>query len=96
MKKLKVITQKDNLLIIFGEWYDKVNGNTYYDATVRIGDCNMDVSAQYGYSANGPQSIIEALESVGYRLRNQKKDRYAPVRNVRTILITKLKRELNK
>lgn len=76
--KLKATKKSDNITIVFGEWFDKSAGNTYYDAQVYIGDKVHHVPYQYGYNAGDQQSIDEALEACGYRARSNKRDRFAP------------------
>ena len=94
--KLKATKKADNITIVFGEWFDKTYGNTYYDAKVYIGESEYEVPYCYGYNAGDAQSIDEALEACGYRVRTNKRDRFAPYRDIRTVITTKLKRELFK
>ncbi len=95
-KKLKVLTNKDSVIIIFGEWFDKTYGNTYYDAKVYINDDVYIIPYQYGYNHGDNQAVTEALEHCGYRLRINKRDRFAPYRRIHVECIDKLKRELHK
>ena len=93
---LKTIKATDHVSIVFGEWFNKTYGNTYYDALVRINDETHEIRYQYGYNAGDHQSVTEALESAGYRLRTCKADRFKPFNAVHTSVTTKLKRELFK
>ena len=47
---LKATKKADNITIVFGEWFDKANGNTYYDAQVYIGNDVHDIEYCYGYN----------------------------------------------
>lgn len=96
MKQLKAIKKSDNVTIIFGEWFDKTYGNTYYDAEVYIGDKVYQVPYQYGYNAPDHQAINESLASIGYRVRIYKNDGYKAYKNIHARCINKLKRELFK
>lgn len=95
-KQLKTITKADNVSILFGEWFDRLYGNTYYDALVYVGDKAYEVSYQYGYNAGDTQSIDEALVECGYRVRTNKADRWAPYSHIHVNICNKLKRELFK
>ena len=96
MTALKTVKKADNLFIIFGEWFDKANGNTYYDAEVNVGDSTHKIKYQYGYNAGDAQSIQEALKECGYRLRTLNKDRFKPCREARVKIVSKLKKDLFK
>lgn len=96
MKQLKTLTKADNVSIIFGEWFDKANGNTYYDAEIYIGDKSFTVPYQYGYNHGDKQAIDESLEAVGYRIRSNKGNVHQPYRHLHTRCIDKLKRDLIK
>lgn len=92
--KLKTIAKADHVTIIFGEWFDKTYGNTYYDAEVFIGGKVYQVPYQYGYNAGDKQSIDESLAAIGYKVRVNKKDIHAPYRHIHTRCVGKRKREL--
>tara|TARA_R110000803_G_scaffold166805_1_gene230131 strand:- start:33 stop:323 length:291 start_codon:yes stop_codon:yes gene_type:complete len=92
--KLKALKKSDHVSIVFGEWFDKSAGNTYYDALVRINDSENQVPYQYGYNAGSSQSIDEALEYCGYHVRNSSKDRFIGYREVHHYCTDKLKSEL--
>ena len=94
--KLKAIKKADNVTIVFGEWFDKTYGNTYYDALVYIGDEVHEIPYQYGYNAGDAQSIDEALKACGYRVRENKISKSIPYSYIRTVCTQKLKRELFK
>ena len=96
MAKLKTVKKCDNVQIVFGEWFDKINGNTYYDAHVYVGDKDYQIPYQYGYHAGSQQSIDEALAACGYRVRTNKNDYHAPYRAIRTVCVDKKKRDLYK
>lgn len=96
MPKLKTIKQADNCFIQFNEWFDKVYGNTYFDATVYIGNACYRVPYQYGYHAGSPQAIDEALKDCGYRVRACKGDYHRPYRSIRISVRQVKKRDLNK
>jgi len=95
-KQLKALKKSDNVSILFGEWFDRINGNTYYDALVYVGDTVHEIAYQYGYNAGDTQSINEALKECGYRVRANKADRWAPYRSIHVNTCNKLKRELFK
>lgn len=94
--KLKVLKASDNVSIQFGEWFDKVNGNTYYDATLNINNETHHIKYCYGYNAGDKQSIDEALAVCGYRVRVNKYNVHASYKNIDIYKCDKLKRELNK
>ena len=96
MEQLKTLTKADNVSILFGEWFDKTAGNTYYDAEIYIGEKRFDLPYKYGYNHGDQQAIDEALEECGYRVRINKGNRFAPYRHLHTRCIDKLKRELIK
>lgn len=96
MPKLKTVKKSDNVVINFGEWFDRTYGNTYYDAEVYVGDKRYLVAYQYGYNAGDKQSIDEALAAIGYRVRTNKGDVHAPYRNIRVTVFDKKKRDLFK
>ena len=92
---LKVLKKSDYVSISFGEWFDKVNGNTYYDATVTVNKDTIEIPYQYGYNAGDKQSIDEALKAAGYRVRVSSSWATAYGR-IHTSCSPRLKRELNK
>jgi len=96
MSTLKTLTQSDNVSILFGEWLDKLNGNTYYDADVQVNEERHLLPYQYGYSAGDRQSIDEALARVGYKVEVNEGDVHAPYRALHINSGVKLKRELFK
>ena len=74
------LTHKTNNTIVIGEWFDIVNGNTYYDATICIGDKTYTIPYQYGYDASNWWNINELLNQVGIRIRkNQHIKNYVTV-----------------
>lgn len=94
---MKTLTKANHVSIVFGEWFDRTYGNTYFDALVRVDDKSFPIAYQYGYNAGDNQSIDEALASCGYRVRKQSKgDRFAPYRRIHTSTMDKLKRDLYK
>jgi len=95
-RNLKTLKKSDNVSITFGEWFDRIYGNTYYDALIYIGDKCYTVAYQYGYNHGDKQAIDESLASIGYRVRTDKRDRWAPYRHIRSICIDKKKRDLFK
>lgn len=94
--KLKTVKKADHCSITFGEWFDRVNGNTYYDAEVWIDDKCWHVAYCYGYNAPDQQAVSEALKEIGYKLRTCAADHFRPFNEVRTTCYNKLKRELFK
>lgn len=96
MKKIKTLTSKDHVSIIFGEWFDKINGNTYYDATIRVNDNTFGLAWRYGYNAGDQQSIDEALYHAGYKVRKNNRDRWASYKNIHIMKRDVLKRDLIK
>lgn len=93
---MKAIKKSDHVSIIFGEWFDKVNGNTYYDATVYIADKTYSIPYQYGYNHGDKQAIDEALKACGYRVRANKANPYKSYRSIKTRCVDVLKRDLIK
>ncbi len=96
MNKLKALQKSDHVTLVFGEWFDDLNGNTYYDAEVMVNETTHCVPYRYGYHAGSSQSIAEALTSAGYRVRNSTRDYHAPYREIHTTTKTKRKSELFK
>lgn len=95
-QKLKALKKSDNVTIIFGEWFDRINGNTYYDAEVYIGEKVYQVPYKYGYNHGDKQAIDESLAAVGYKVRVNISHMWKPYRYLRTRCVDKLKRELFK
>jgi hypothetical protein len=93
---MKTLLKKNHVSIVFGEWFDRYNGNTYYDALVRIDDHSHEIPYCYGYNAGDKQSIDEALAACGYKVRANPGDVHAPYRAIHTSTTNKLKRELYK
>lgn len=93
--KLKVLSSKDEVFILFGEWRDKLNGNTYHDAEVMINKESYEIPYKYG-NPGDYQAVQEALEAAGYRVRMNNKDWHKPYRAVGTRTVDKLKKELFK
>ena len=93
---MKTLSSRNHVTIVFGEWFDKTYGNTYYDALVQIDDHSIQIPYQYGYNAGDTQSIDEALLCAGYRLRSNKRDPSRPYQNIHVACKDKLKRELYK
>lgn len=95
-KVLKALKKADNVTMVFGEWFDKQAGNTYYDVEIMVGDKSYEVASRYGYNAGDKQSIDEGLAAIGYRVRINKVNRFAPYSHIHQVKTTKLKRELFK
>jgi hypothetical protein len=93
-KKLKTLTKADHVTIIFGEWFDKVNGNTYYDAEIFVGDHVHRVPYCYGYNHGDKQAIDESLAKIGYKVRVNRRNVHAPYRHLHVRCADKLKRDL--
>jgi len=96
MDTLKTLKKSDNVSIVFGEWFDKIYGNTYFDALVYVGDKSYTVSYRYGYNHGDRQAIDEALAAVGYRVRANKSNVHAPYKHIRVTVMDKKKRDLYK
>lgn len=94
--KLKILKATDIVTMIFGEWFDKTYGNTYYDVEIFVNQEHFTVPYQYGYNHGDNQAIREGLASIGYRVRNNKSDPFKPLRSINVSCINKLKRELFK
>lgn len=103
---MKTITKKDDVSILFREWFDKTYGNTYHDATIyanlydkevgfQVSHC-FKMPKQYGYNAGDIQSIAEALSFAGLRLRASKRSKWMAYEGVLVRVKQTLKRELNK
>lgn len=92
--KLRVIKKADNTVIVFGEWFDSLYGNTYYDARVITAGKAYEIAYKYGYNAGDTQSIDEALAACGLRVR--KGQGLAGYSSVVCFTVAKLKRELFK
>lgn len=95
-QKMKTLKKADNVSIIFGEWFDKLNGNTYYDALVYIGDTSYEIPYKYGYNHGDKQAIDEALSECGYRARVSSATPFQAYNHIRVKCIDKLKRDLIK
>ncbi len=96
MNKLKALKKSDYVKLVFGEWFDEVNGNSYYDVEVTINETTHRIPYQYGYNAGSSQSIAEALTSIGYRVCNSTRDYHAPYRAILTTFVDKRESELFK
>lgn len=70
---MKTITKKDNVYIVVGEWFDKINGNTYHDATITINQNEYFISYRYGYDASSDWNLKELLNQIGFRIRKNKR-----------------------
>jgi hypothetical protein len=93
---MKTLTSKNNVSIVFGEWFDRTYGNTYYDAFVRIDDKTFEVPYKYGYNHGNKQAIDEALAYCGYRVRTNKLNMRKPYSYISSVCKDKLKSELYK
>ncbi len=96
MNKLKALKKSDHVTLVFGEWFDKLNGNTYYDVEAMVNETTHRIPYRSGYNAGANQSIDEALASSGYRVRNSTRDYHAPYRAIHTAIKDKRKSELFK
>ena len=72
---MRTLTKRDNTFVVVGEWFDKVNGNTYYDCTITVNADCFFVPYQYGYDATNEWNIKELLNQVGFRIRTNKRVR---------------------
>lgn len=91
--KLKTLKKSDNVVMIFGEWFDKTYGNTYYDIEVWVGDDQYNVALRYGCNAGDAQSIDEGLEAIGFKVRKNSRNHFAQYKHIKTKVISKLKRD---
>ena len=91
---MKILTKKDNVSIVFGEWFDKNAGNTYYDAHLYIGDIEHKIPYTYGYNHGDKQAVDESLAKCGYKVRVNKSNTYAPYKHIHVIVHDKKYREL--
>ena len=89
---MKTITKRDKVIIVIGEWFDKVNGNTYYDATISINGKDYFIPSKYGYSADNEWNLKELLNQIGFRIRKDKR----VLDYCKVYTQEKLKRALNK
>lgn len=89
---MRTITHKDTATIVIGEWFDKVNGNTYYDATICVNDEEYFIPYKYGYSADNEWNLKELLNQIGFRIRKDKR----VLDYCKVYTQDKLKRDLNK
>jgi len=82
----------------FGTWYDRKNGNTYYDCEVNIGNEHFKVPAAYGSLAGSVQSINEALAYCGCMVTTERCTTFLSIQDVfqHVYQTRKLKRELFK
>jgi len=96
VSKLKALSNKNTVTLVFGEWFDKTYGNTYYDVLVLIDDLEFTIASQYGYNAGDRQSIDNALAECGYRVRVNNENRWRPYDQLNIRHSQKLKRELYK
>lgn len=56
------------------EWFDRINGNSYFSATVTVnfgmeGQCKILLPFKYGYGDYYQSVALKALETCGMRLR---------------------------
>lgn len=93
---MQVLKNSDSVSLVFGEWFDKTYGNSYYDVELWVNDKVYYLPFQYGYNASDKQSIDDALKFAGYRVRNNKSNIHKPYKNLRISKVAKLKRELFK
>ena len=91
---MRTLTKKDNVSIAFGEWFDKANGNTYYDAEAWINDNHYQLPYTYGYNHGDRQAIDESLAQCGYRVRSNKRNPWPPYGRIHSTVFTKRYREL--
>lgn len=88
---MKTLTLKDCTQAYIGEWFDKVNGNTYYDMEIYIGNNKHQIAWQYGYN-NGYYEVQKELKKLGYKIRKGRRiDEYVSI-----VKNDKLKRDLIK
>ena len=93
---LKAVHLKDHVSITYGVWFDKLYGNSYFDAVVEINDLTFEVSFQYGHHYGDNQAIDEILAAIGYRVKTFKDDRFKGYRAIHTDQMPKKKQELFK
>ena len=91
---LKTLKASDNASIEFGTWFDKLHGNTYFDAIVEINGVVSEIEYRYGRHAETKQGIDEVLADIGYRVRSNSKNVHKPYSRISCNVITKSKREL--
>lgn len=96
MKKLKTLKATDNVTIVFGEWFDKTYGNTYYDTEILINGQSSLLKYQYGYNAGDVYSIDDALKSIDFKVRANNRDKWQPYKHLNIVKTNKLKRDLFK
>ena len=89
---MQTITKRDTVNMVIGEWFDKVNGNTYHDATIYINGKEYFIPYKYGYSANNEWNLKELLNQIGFRIRKDKR----VLDYCKVYTQEKLKRDLNK
>lgn len=79
IKRVKPITLKktDSVSMSFDYKRDSL-GNSYFSGLVRINDKSYQLPKQYGYHYGHMQAQYEALASLGYRVRFNKKNPLKP------------------
>lgn len=96
-KRLKTLTKKDHVSIVFGEWFDRTYGNTYFDADVYINDEDYTIGMKAGSYAGTVQAIDEVLAKAGYRVRTYNKaDFHTPYDRIHYRVEERKKRDMNK
>jgi hypothetical protein len=65
------------------EWFDKVNGNSYFSATVTVNygmksEKTIDVPFQYGYGDHYKHQCMKALADGGFIPKQENAFDYAP------------------
>ena len=64
---MKTKTQKTNKIIISAkEWYDKVNGNSYFAAKIELENTNLYIPFTYGYDEAYLFEAIKLLKKENY------------------------------
>ena len=89
---MRTIIKRDTVNMVIGEWFDKVNGNTYHDATICVNGKEYLIPYRYGYSADNEWNLKELLNQIGFRIRKDKR----VLDYCKVYTQNKLKRDLNK
>ena len=71
-----------NLSVIAKEWWDRVNGNSYFSAQIQVNGETIYLPFQYGYDRMYLQQSTAALKNAGYEVGDIGLERYCRENNI--------------
>jgi hypothetical protein len=88
---MQIYNKTEKMIIIRGkEWFDKINGNSYFSAQVEYNGVIHYIPFQYGY---GDAYIYEALNKIGFEnIREAKEQGFMIVANIEKALLKEVKK----